>query len=283
MTYYYLYQIEHKSTGKIYVGVHRTTDIEDGYMGSGSLITRAIRKHGLHDFEKKILKFFDSAEEMLLAEKEIVNETFVKNENTYNLTLGGLGGWYHVNSEENISKYVNIRKKIRENRTPEKIKEEKEKRSAATSGEKNPMYGQKRNGDLNPMWGKKHGDKTKEMMQKKAIGKIVVKDTNGKTYKVGIDDPKYISGELKAFNSGMVLVKDDLGNTYRLPTDDPRIISGELVQINLGRTHSEQTKSELRELVSGTKWYNDGITSIRRKEHPGNGWKEGRLRFKKCN
>ena len=49
---YYLYEIKNRVNGKIYVGVHRTENIEDGYMGSGKVILQAIEKYGLENFEK---------------------------------------------------------------------------------------------------------------------------------------------------------------------------------------------------------------------------------------
>lgn len=53
---YYLYQITNLVNNKIYVGVHKTTDMNDGYMGSGKVIRAAIEKYGAENFKKDILE-----------------------------------------------------------------------------------------------------------------------------------------------------------------------------------------------------------------------------------
>jgi hypothetical protein len=90
--FYYLYQIRNLVNDKIYIGVHQTTDLADGYMGSGVLLRTAIGKYGEENFEKIILKYFDSAEEMFHEEAEIVSQSFVKRSDTYNISEGGKGG-----------------------------------------------------------------------------------------------------------------------------------------------------------------------------------------------
>jgi hypothetical protein len=94
--YYYLYQITNKVNGKIYVGIHKTKSLKDGYMGSGKVIKRAIRKHGLDNFKKDILEFFENAELMYAREKEVVNEEFMAREDVYNLRRGGTGGFDYM-------------------------------------------------------------------------------------------------------------------------------------------------------------------------------------------
>jgi hypothetical protein len=87
---HYLYKIENKLNGKIYIGVHSTEDINDGYMGSGSLITQAIEKNGKDNFSKTILEYCDSRELLMELEKKVVNQEFINRKDTYNLSVGGL-------------------------------------------------------------------------------------------------------------------------------------------------------------------------------------------------
>lgn len=94
---YIVYEITNKVNGKIYVGVHKTENLNDGYMGSGKNIKDAIKKYGIGNFDKKYLAIFDNQTQMFQMESEIVNESFVTNKNTYNISLGGLGSFDHVN------------------------------------------------------------------------------------------------------------------------------------------------------------------------------------------
>ena len=91
MRQYYLYQIKNKINNKIYIGVHQTDDINDGYMGSGTEIRKAIKKYGKDNFEKEILEYFDNEDDMYAREMEIVTEEFIARKDTYNVSLGGIG------------------------------------------------------------------------------------------------------------------------------------------------------------------------------------------------
>lgn len=90
--YFTVYQITNNLNNKIYVGMHQTEDLDDEYMGSGIAIQRAYTKYGKEHFTKKILYIFDSRNEMMKKEIEIVSESFVRRIDTYNIKLGGIGG-----------------------------------------------------------------------------------------------------------------------------------------------------------------------------------------------
>ncbi len=114
--YHYVYRIENLLDGKIYVGKHSTEDLEDGYMGSGTLLIRAIKKHGIENFRKHIIKMCETSEEAFEIERQVVNEQFVADENTYNMTTGGLGGphnksWWtnHPEKRAELSKVMSVR------------------------------------------------------------------------------------------------------------------------------------------------------------------------------
>ncbi|MCK9529466.1 MAG: GIY-YIG nuclease family protein [Gammaproteobacteria bacterium] len=70
--FYYVYKITNQINGKFYIGAHSTKNLDDGYMGSGKRIRYAIEKYGIDNFNKEILRFYNTKVEMYLAEKELV-------------------------------------------------------------------------------------------------------------------------------------------------------------------------------------------------------------------
>lgn len=96
--YYTVYKITNNVNDKVYIGKHQTKNLQDGYMGSGKLIKRAIAKHGVGNFTKEILHVFDTEQEMNKKEAEIVTEDFCAGDN-YNICCGGQGGFGYINSK----------------------------------------------------------------------------------------------------------------------------------------------------------------------------------------
>lgn len=94
--FYTVYKITNTKNGKYYIGCHRTTNLDDGYFGSGVYLNRALAKHGIESFVREILHVFDNKEEMFAKEKELV----CVSEETYNLKPGGSGGWIIFSNEE---------------------------------------------------------------------------------------------------------------------------------------------------------------------------------------
>ena len=90
-----VYRTTNLTNGKYYIGCHCTFKLDDGYLGSGMRIQRAIAKYGRENFKLQILQFFETREEALAREKELVTEELLKDPMCMNLKPGGNGGWSH--------------------------------------------------------------------------------------------------------------------------------------------------------------------------------------------
>ena len=90
--YHFTYQTTNLINGKYYIGVHSTDNLEDGYIGSGKFLKKAIKKYGKSFFNFTILCFFDTAKEAYDEEEFLLHDIWKLNEN-YNARNGGLGGY----------------------------------------------------------------------------------------------------------------------------------------------------------------------------------------------
>lgn len=52
---WYIYRITNLINGKTYIGQHKYKKLNDSYLGSGTLIRRAIKEYGKENFKKEIL------------------------------------------------------------------------------------------------------------------------------------------------------------------------------------------------------------------------------------
>jgi group I intron endonuclease len=95
--FYVIYKITNLVNGKFYIGKHKTSNINDSYMGSGKLLQRAIAKYGADNFVKEILHIFNCDDDMNNKERELVTEEFCLRDDTYNLCIGGNGGFSYIN------------------------------------------------------------------------------------------------------------------------------------------------------------------------------------------
>lgn len=100
---YIVYQTTNKINGKLYVGVHKTINpnVFDNYVGNGikigyslenpkTVYQHALKKYGYDNFVRTTLFVYDTLEEAYAKEGEIVNADFVKNDNNYNTSIGGI-------------------------------------------------------------------------------------------------------------------------------------------------------------------------------------------------
>jgi hypothetical protein len=83
--------------GMIYIGVHSTFNINDNYLGSGKYLKRAINSYGEHNFKRDILYYCLTIDDAYIIESKIVDEHFISKSNTYNIKIGGDGGFDYIN------------------------------------------------------------------------------------------------------------------------------------------------------------------------------------------
>lgn len=95
--YHFIYKTINSLNKKYYYGAHSTVNIDDGYLGSGVALKKAIQKYGKENFYREIVEFCNGENEMYLKEEKIVAEHYKKKE-CYNMNVGGKGGWNYVNS-----------------------------------------------------------------------------------------------------------------------------------------------------------------------------------------
>lgn len=173
---YTIYQITNLIDGKTYVGCHKTDNLDDGYMGSGRYLKRAIEKHGIENFHKDILGVFDNPEEMFHMESVLVNKDFVKRPDTYNLKEGGSGGWSYLNTPENRKQKIDAGK-IGSDKHFELFNTDSEYKEnyckKVSDGIKNSYKNGRRVNVISTactMSGKKHTDETKNKISKSQKG-----------------------------------------------------------------------------------------------------------------
>lgn len=101
--YHYIYKIT-RFDGKYYIGLHSTDDLEDGYFGSGSYLSRSVKKHGKDKHTKEIVEFLTDRTTLRAREKELVNEVCIADLKCMNLLVGGGDGYSGTHRDVSLAK-----------------------------------------------------------------------------------------------------------------------------------------------------------------------------------
>lgn len=100
-----IYKTTNNLNGRFYIGMHSTSNEDDGYLGSGRRIKAEVKKYGRENFTREILFREDTREELEDREAQVVNEELLADPLCLNLKNGGSGGgkfW----SEEHRAKFL---------------------------------------------------------------------------------------------------------------------------------------------------------------------------------
>ena len=93
---YTVYKVINAVTGDFYIGVHKTSNPNDDYLGSGKNIRTQLKHYGREKFSKEILFTFDKKVDAFEMEREIV-DPLLGTVGCLNLHPGGQGGYGFIN------------------------------------------------------------------------------------------------------------------------------------------------------------------------------------------
>jgi hypothetical protein len=168
---HYIYKTTCDVTGKYYVGMHSTNNLEDGYMGSGDRLRYSIRKYGKDKHTKEILEYLPTREELAKREREIVNKELIKEYLCMNLVVGGEGGRGFTEEERKKAVIESQKKQFLLRQDPEWVK----KRGDNISKTVKKQYdtGVRKKGEFCNWTGKNHSEDSKQKISESKKGKYL--------------------------------------------------------------------------------------------------------------
>jgi hypothetical protein len=146
--------------------MHSTSNLEDGYIGSGKRLWYSIRKHGKENHEVEILEWFPDRSSLKERERELVNEDILKDSMCMNLKVGGEGGFLNEEHQKKASSSGG-KKAIQINRIvfQGKMKTDKAFMEEVIQSRKDANF--VKSGSLNGWKGKQHDELTKKKIGEK--------------------------------------------------------------------------------------------------------------------
>lgn len=209
-------------------------------MGSGTSLHKAYEKYGVDNFTKEILKFFPTRKDASDYERDIVNESLIKNNECYNIRIGG----------DNGTTTGTATVKDMQGNVYQVLVDDKRILSGELVGiTKGYVVAKDSQGNLYFISVTDPRYLSGELVHNHK-GLVKVFDENNNKFSVSVNDERYLSGELKALNNGKVLVKDENNKCSMVPINDSRIKNGELKLFWVGRSHKEETIRKLKQTLT---------------------------------
>jgi len=148
--------------------MHSTTNLEDGYLGSGKRLRYSIRKYGKENHIKEILEFLPTREELIIRESEIVNKVLLTDKLCMNIKEGGQGGFINEDHRLKCSKAGN-------KAFSEKLKNDPEFKKKFSETKRQNLFDEILDGRRKPIteiggcdWtGRKHKESSKKLVGEK--------------------------------------------------------------------------------------------------------------------
>ncbi len=252
---YYTYIIINLINEKQYIGDHSTNNLNDGYLGSGQLIKKALKKYGKENFKKEVLELFETKQEAYNAQEKYINKYNTLVPKGYNIDPKGGSR----PTSEQINKKIGLGNKGK--KLSERAKRQISKR---TTGENNPMYNhiysettlkkmsENNSGKNNPNFGKKMRPETKQKISNANKGRIKTKEekdkiSKGNQGKIRSEKTKkQISEKLKGRKFSQKTI-----NKMKKPKTQEHIEKMKLAQ--MGRIVSAETKSRISKKIREVK------------------------------
>ena len=125
MYYGFIYKWTNMLNGKKYIGSHTGTT-EDGYIGSGKVFQRAIKKHGIENFTRVIIEYVEVEDRQYLLQREkfyLDEANAYYSDDYYNVAKDVIGGDTKAGwTDERRQQFSNQIKQVWDNRTQEEKK-----------------------------------------------------------------------------------------------------------------------------------------------------------------
>lgn len=140
----FVYETTNKKTGEKYIGKHVSSTLDDSYLGSGVRLKKAISIYGKDAFERKILCFAKTKEDLRKKELEEIKKR----------------------NAQNDPRYYNVYPLKGENHPAFGAKRTEEAREKMRKAKEGMFFGEN-----NPNFGKSHTEEAKRKMSEKRKGK----------------------------------------------------------------------------------------------------------------